>query len=169
MRPERSIEVRFMPKFFTLPRLLTAVCLALTVATGAVPAWAQSAQPAAAAAGFQVRIIEGTKGPAAKVDPRLGDLHRELEALHKDYNNFNLLTQTGMRLQVGQRNALKLPDGAELAISLLEIAAGPPLRVRHVVELPKSKSTRAVAPGGRTLDVRPFGDKLIIICTTVER
>lgn len=129
------------------------------------------AQPAAAAAsaGFSVRVIEGTKAAAPRVDPRLSDLRRELVSLHQDYNVFALVSEHALRLQVGQRNQIKLPDGAELALQLLEIVSGPPIRVRHVLELPKSKSTRSVAPGGRTLDVRAGAERLIIICTTVEK
>ena len=126
------------------------------------------AQPAASA-GFSVRIIEGTKGATAHVDPRLNDLRRELVSLHQEYNVFSLASEHALRLQVGQRSPISLPDGAELALQLLEIVAGPPIRVRHVLELPKSKSTRSVAPGGRTLDVRAGTARLIIICTTVEK
>ena len=152
---------------------LAMVAAALIAAAGtflAVPNSAD-AQPAAAAAsaGFSVRVIEGTKAAAARVDPRLNDLRRELVSLHQDYNVFSLVSEHALRLQVGQRNQIKLPDGADLALQLLEIVAGPPIRVRHVLELPKSKSTRSVAPGGRTLDVRAGTERLIIICTTVEK
>jgi hypothetical protein len=153
-------------------RVLRTVLTGWALAMAAVAATAQVAlaDPAAtASAGFQVRIIEGSKGPAAKVDPKLVDVRRELEALHHDFNTFSLLSEHGLRLHPGQRSTVQLPDGATLAIQLLELLAGPPLRVRHTVELPKSKSTRAVAPGGRTLDVRPMGSKIVIICTTIER
>ncbi|MBM4342682.1 MAG: hypothetical protein FJ100_04835 [Deltaproteobacteria bacterium] len=127
------------------------------------------ARAQAATAGFTVRVIEGSKAPAPKVDPKLADLKRELETLHQEFNTFALVGIHPMRLGVGQRQAVKLPDGAELALHLLELVAGPPLRVRHQLELPKSRTVRSVAPGGRTLDVRPWGDKLIIICTAVDR
>ncbi len=151
-----------------------AVAQASVVATALVaPALTASAQaqPAAAtaSAGFSVRIIEGTKAATARVDPRLNDLRRELVSLHQDYNAFALVSEHALRLQIGQRNQIKLPDGAELALQLLEIVAGPPIRVRHLLELPKSKSTRSVAPGGRTLDVRAGAERLIIICTAVEK
>lgn len=149
-----------------------AVALAALVALGLVGvalAPAQAEAQAQAAAGFSVRVIEGTRAATAKVDPRLSDLQRELGSLHHDYNVFSLVSTHNLRLQVGQRNQLKLPDGADMALQLLEIVQGPPLRVRHALELPKSKSIRSVAPGGRTLDVRAGTDRLIIICTTVEK
>ena len=145
-----------------------AFAIGATFLFGAGPASGQTPRQAANA-GFRVRIIEGSKAPAAKVDARLGDLRRELESLHHDYNVFSLVSDQAVRLTIGQRNATRLPDGSEMAIQLLEIVAGPPLRVRHQFELPKSRSVRAVAPGGRTLDVRPWADKLVIICTSVEK
>ncbi len=143
---------------------------ALTLGLACAMAWPPTAALAqAGTAGFTVRIIEGSKGPAPKVDPKLGDLKRELETLHQEFNSFLLVTDHPMRLAIGQRQAVKLPDGADLAVQLLELVAGPPPRVRHQVELPKSRTVRSVAPGGRTLDVRPWGDKLIIICTAVDK
>ncbi len=149
-----------------------AVALTALVALGlmgAALAPVQAQAQAQTAAGFSVRVIEGTRAATAKVDPRLSDLQRELGSLHQDYNVFSLVSTHNLRLQVGQRNQLKLPDGADMALQLLEIVQGPPLRVRHALELPKSKSIRSVAPGGRTLDVRAGTDRLIIICTTVEK
>lgn len=149
-----------------------AIALTALVAVGLVVAAlapAQAQAQAQAAAGFSVRVIEGTRAATAKVDPRLSDLQRELGSLHQDYNTFSLVSTHNLRLQVGQRNQLKLPDGADMALQLLEIVQGPPMRVRHALELPKSKSIRSVAPGGRTLDVRAGSDRLIIICTTVEK
>lgn len=155
------------PQRRTLFRLFLAALLAVAgLGWSAAPAQAQTA---ATAAGFSVRVIEGTRAASAKVDPRLSDLQRELASLHQEYNAFSLVSTHNLRLQVGQRNQLRLPDGAEMALQLLEILPGPPMRVRHALELPKSKSIRSVAPGGRTLDVRAGSDRLIIICTTVEK
>lgn len=157
---------------FAARRAATAVSVALAViwtSLGAAAAHAQSQAAPAAAAGFSVRVIEGTRAATAKVDPRLSDLQRELSSLHQDYNAFSLVSTHNLRLQVGQRTPVKLPDGADMAIQLLEIVQGPPMRVRHVLELPKSKSIRSVAPGGRTLDVRAGNDRLIIVCTSVEK
>lgn len=144
--------------------LLVAACFA-AFAGSVGTAWAQ----AAASAGFHVRIIEGAKGPAAKVDAKLQDLRRELETLHHEYNSFALVSEHSVRLNVGQRNAIRLPDGGELAISLLEIVAGPPQRIKHQFELAKSRTVRSVSPGGRTIDVRPWAEKLVIICTSVDK
>ena len=144
-----------------------ALVLSVLFASTALPALAQA--PVAANAGFRVRIIEGTKGGTARVDDRVSDLRRELEALHHDYNTFSLVSDHNLRINLGQRSAIKLPDGSDMAITLLELVAGPPMRVRHQLELPKSRTVRAVAPGGRTLDVRPWADKLVIICTSVEK
>lgn len=127
------------------------------------------AQSPADQASFEVRIIEGQRAAAPKNDPRLADLQRELAALQQGYNSFTLLGAQTLRLTANQRATVKLPDGADLAIQLLAVVPGPPVRVRHVFELPKSKTIRAVAPGGRTLDVRNGADRLIIICTTVQR
>ena len=141
----------------------------VSVVAGGLLAWTAPALAQAGTAGFTVRIVEGTKGPAPKVDPKLGDLKRELETLHQEFNSFALVGEHPVRLAVGARHALKLPDGADLALRLLELVAGPPPRVRHQLELPKSRTVRSVAPGGRTIDVRPWGDKLIIICTAVDK
>lgn len=146
----------------------------LLTVVGACLAAAVLSQPLAAhadggTAGFTIRIIEGSKGAAPKVDAKVADLKRELETLHQEFNSFSLVASHPLRLGVGQRQAVKLPDGAELAVQLLELVAGPPPRVRHQLELPKSRTVRSVAPGGRTLDVRPWGDKLIIICTAVDK
>jgi len=157
MRPTRPTRV---------PSWIAAVAVACAAAVPTV-ALAQAGQ--APSAGFRVRIIEGSKGGPPKVDPRLGDLKRELEVLHHDYNAFALVGDQNLRLGIGQRGTVKLPDGAEVAIQLIELVAGPPLRIRHQFELPRSRTVRAVAPGGRTLDVRPWADKLVIICTSVER
>ncbi len=147
-------------------RFAAQVVAACGVAWLAAPAVAQSP---ADQASFEVRIIEGQRAAAPKNDPRLADLQRELSALQQGYNAFSLLSAQTLRLTANQRAAVKLPDGAELGIQLLAVVAGPPVRVRHVFELPKSKTIRAVAPGGRTLDVRNGADRLIIICTTVLR
>lgn len=147
----------------------TAVRGAATCAAVALMASPGLAQSPAVNAGFDVRIIEGSRGAAPKVDARLGDLSRELSALQQGYNVFSLVSEQSLRLQLAQRGAVKLPDGADLGIQLLEITAGPPMRIRHSFELPKSKSIRSVAPGGRTLDVRAGAEKLVIICTTVHR
>jgi hypothetical protein len=145
---------------------VAAVCGAALL--GLWPAAARAQAPADHA-NFEVRIIEGVRAPAPKSDPRLTDLQRELAALQQGYNSFTLISAQTLHLTANQRAAVRLPDGADVAIQLLAVVPGPPMRVRHVFELPKSKTIRAVAPGGRTLDVRNGADRLIIICTTVQR
>ena len=150
-------------------RGLLAAVIGLASCFGLVGSATGWAQAPTASAGFVVRIIEGTKAAAPKVDAKLGDLRRELEVLHNEFNTFTLLGEHALRLTAGQRNTLKLPDGGEMALQMLEVVAGPPVRVRHALELPKSRTVRSVARGGRTLDVRPWADKLIIICTSVDK
>jgi len=117
---------------------------------------------------FSVTVIEASKGPGPKVDPRLGDLSRELQTFQKDYNQFTIVTQQALSLANGARGSVRLPDGAEFAITLLGFTPGPVLRARHQVEMPRMKMTRAMAPGGRTLDVVPAGDRMTIIATTLQ-
>lgn len=166
-RPGRWLR-HALPAAGLMLRLASLTLLLVGLASLAAPTTAL-AQPAPTSAGFAIRVIEGSKAPAPKVDPRLGDLKRELQTLHQQYNSFTLVSEQTLRLQTGARGAVRLPDGAEFAIHLLEFATAPVLRARHSVEFPGHRSTRSVAPGGRTLDVKPAGDKLLIICTTVER
>ncbi len=119
-------------------------------------------------ASFQVRVIEATKGTPS-VDPKLADLERELRSLHRDYARFTLIKTESQNLTTGTRGTLRLPNG-ELVIQFLGLSPDKAQRVRHRVEMPGMNATvRAVAPGGRTLDVLQLGDKLIIVATTVGR
>ena len=146
--------------------LVLALCMASTAA------WAQTPQPvptqAVERASFQVRVIEATKGPV-QVDPKLADLDRELRSLHRDYNHFTLLKTETQSLTTGTRGAVHLPNG-DLTIQFLGLSPDKVQRVRHRVEMPGMNATvRAVAPGGRTLDVLQVGEKLVIVATTVGR
>ncbi len=119
-------------------------------------------------ASFQVRVIEASKG-APQVDPKLGDLERELRSLHRDYAHFTLIKTETQNLTTGTRGTLRLPNG-ELVIQFLGLSPDKVQRVRHRVEMPGMNATvRAIAPGGRTLDVLQVGDKLVIVATTVGR
>lgn len=118
-------------------------------------------------AAFAVRLIEATHAPAASMDPRLNEIARELQAFQK-FNHFSIVGDQVLQLGTGARGALKLPDGREFAIQLLGFTPGKVQRARHIIEMPGMKMTRAVAPGGRTLDVVPGTDKLIIISTVVN-
>lgn len=119
-------------------------------------------------ASFQVRVIEASKG-APLVDPKLADLERELRSLHRDYAHFTLVKTETQNLTSGARGIVHLPNG-DLAIQFLGLSPDKAQRVRHRVEMPGMNATvRAVAPGGRTLDVLQVGDKLVIVATTVGR
>ena len=147
------------------------VFVLLVVALAAANVCAQTPQvPAQVAdrASFQVRVIEATKG-APLVDPKLADLDRELKSLHRDFARFTLLRSDTQNLVTGARGMVRLPNG-DFAIQFLGLSADKVQRVRHRVEMPGMNATvRAVAPGGRTIDVLQVGDKLVIIATTVGR
>ena len=142
---------------------------ALVVATGGASAQTpQVPTQVVERASFQVRVIEATK-VAPGVDPKLGDLDPELRSLHRDYTHFTLLKAENQSLTTGNRGIVKLPNG-DLAIQFLGLSPDKVQRVRHRVEMPGMNATvRAIAPGGRTLDVLQVGDKLIIVATTVGR
>ena len=150
-----------------------ALCglLALLLLSVAVEVCAQAPQlptPALERASFQVRVIEASKG-TPQVDAKLADLDRELRSLHRDYARFTLLKADTQNLTTGQRGTVHLPNG-DLSIQFLGLSADKVQRVRHRVEMPGMNATvRAVAPGGRTIDVLQVGDKLVIIATTVGR
>lgn len=153
----------FSPTFLVRLLLLTTAALVLLPVA---PVLANDAVPDRAS--FSVAVIEASKGPTARMDPRLGDLARELQTFQKDYNTFTVATQQVLQLAVNGRGAVRLPDGAEFAITLLGFTPGAVVRARHQVELPRTKMTRAMAPGGRTLDVVPAGERLTIIATSLK-
>ena len=152
---------------------LTALMTMLTTLGAVAPALAQTppvlpGAPVADHATFAVRVIEAQKG-AAQIDPKLADLDRELRALHRDYAKFTLLRTESLSLALNQRGLVRLPNG-DLAVQFLGSSGDKAQRVRHRVEMPGMNATvRAIAPGGRTLDVLQVGDKLIILATTVGR
>lgn len=122
---------------------------------------------------FQVRVIEATKGAGPQqpptLDPKLQDLERELRSLHRDFAHFALIKTETLNLSVGQRGNVSLPRG-DFAVQFAGISTDKARRVRHRVEMPGMNATvRAIAPGGRTLDVLQLGDKLVIVATTVGR
>jgi hypothetical protein len=155
----------------SLRRALQPLLLTLLLALTAAEVCAQTPQVPAQIvdrASFQVRVIEATKG-APQTDPKLADLDRELRSLHRDYTRFVLVKSETQNLVAGARGTVRLPNG-DLAIQFLGLSADKVQRVRHRVEMPGMNATvRAVAPGGRTIDVLQVGDKLVIIATTVGR
>lgn len=152
-------------------RTLSIRALVSVLLLGAVEAGAQTPQvptQVVERATFQVRVIEASKG-AALVDPKLADLDRELRSLHRDYAHFVLVKTETQNLTTGARGSVRLPNG-DLIIQFLGLSPDKVQRVRHRVEMPGMNATvRAVAPGGRTLDVLQVGDKLVIVATTVGR
>lgn len=143
------------------PRLLLTGCLLLLAPLYASAAMAQ-ADPGPTT--FTVRVIEASHGAAPAIDPSLQPILSELKHF-PDYNKFAVLRTEPLLLKLNQRGVVKLPDGAEFAITLLD---GPVGRVRHKVEMPHTRTTRSVAYGGRTLDVLPGSGKVTIVWTTVE-
>lgn len=113
---------------------------------------------------FTVRVIEASRAAAPSIDPSLQPISAELKHF-PDYNKFTVVRMEPLTLKLNQRGAVRLPDGAEFAITLLD---GPPGRVRHKVEMPRTVTTRSVAHGGRTLDVLPGTGKATIVWMTVE-
>ncbi len=159
-----------MSAMWSKTAVLRGALLALLLAATAAQAQTPPPVPTQAVerASFQVRVIEATKG-AASVDPKLADLERELRSLHRDYAHFALIKSDTQSLTTGTRGTVRLPNG-ELIIQFLGLSADKVQRVRHRVEMPGLNATvRAVAPGGRTLDVLQLGDKLVIVATTVGR
>lgn len=155
------------------PRFAGA-CLLFSIAVPAADACAQPAVPQPGAqvavehASFQVRVIEAVKG-APQMDPKLGDLERELRALHRDYGKFTLLRSETLNLTAGGRGTVRLPNG-DFAIQFVGVSGDKAQRLRHRVEMPGMNATvRSIAPGGRTLDVLQVADKLLILATSVGR
>ena len=80
-----------------------------------------------------------------------------------------LVKSETLNLTPGQRGTVALPNG-DFAVLFAGISADKARRVRHRVEMPGMNATvRAIAPGGRTLDVLQLGEKLVIVATTVGR
>lgn len=152
--------------------LAMALSALVSVATLALPlaAGAQSPAPAAAAdqASFVVRVVEASKGPAAKRDPRLGEMERELRPFEGRYNTFSLLAEQTFTLAPGKTGQVALPGGGAFILELMGFQTGKVRRVRYQVTTPGARQTRSVAPGGRTLDAIPNGARLTIVSTTVR-
>jgi len=127
-----------------------------------------ASRPAAAHTEFHVRIIAATKADKDQIDPRLRSIERELHVFKKDWNSFAVVRDVKVALEPNQSESFELPDRTPYKITMVGIAADRPGRVRYIVEMPGFKTTRVVAPGGRTLDAAPRRDKLYIVATTVH-
>ncbi|MSP90216.1 MAG: hypothetical protein EXR79_00185 [Myxococcales bacterium] len=148
--------------------LVGAAALLATLAVGWAPmaVWAQTAPQRAVLA---VRVIGASKAPAARVDPRLRDIERELKAFQSDFNEFTLVREQQLSLDVGMRGVVKLTDGADFVVTFLGLTPGPAARARCKVETPRNVQTLTMAIGGRTLDILPAGDRATIVSTSYER
>jgi hypothetical protein len=124
--------------------------------------------PTAEQATFVVRVIEAARAPTAKVDERLIEMRAELRPFEGRYNTFTLIGEQTFTLALGKSAQAALPGGASFGVQLLGFQPGKVRRVRYQVTSPGARSTRSVAPGGRTLDAIPNGEKLTIVSTTVR-
>ncbi len=149
-------------------RIFVALLLCFS-AIVALPLHAQVPAPSADRAAFSVLVIEATKAPVPRIDPRLNDLKTQLAALHRDFNVFSLVREQTLTLATGGRGVVKLLGTAEFSIEFLGFTPGNVQRARHKVTMPGVTMTRSVAPGGRTLDVVPGSDRLTVIATTVGK
>ncbi len=126
------------------------------------------AAPATPSAVFLVRVIEASKGATARMDPRLSAMQREFRPFLGQYNQFALIRDQTLRLNLNQAGGVALPTGKRFGLTMLGFTAGKVRRIRYEVQMPRTRMKRSVAPGARTLDVIRNGAKLTIISTTVR-
>ncbi len=136
-----------------------AATLTLLLAGAAVAA------PPPAKASFHVQVIEASKGKTPKIDPRLNAISRQLKPFKGQFNQFMLVREQTLGLQLRQSGKVALPGGAFFGVTMLGRAGG---RVRYEIQMPNSRMKRSVAPGARTLDVSRNGAKLTIVSTAVR-
>lgn len=139
--------------------------LATVVAVCSMACVVHAAPPAASKkqAVFAMSVISASKGASPKMDPRLLKMARALKPFQGQYNQFQLVRQTELKLTALQSGALTLPGGKTFKLKLLEFTATK--RIRYEVEMPHTKMKRSVAPGARTLDALRHGPGLTIIST----
>jgi hypothetical protein len=109
-----------------LRRSLTCALLACLVAG-----------PVAAAADtpVHVRVIKGSRNGPAKVDPELESLKRQLSSLA--YVRWELASDESKTLVKGKTDYVKLPDGDQVALTMMEES---PTKVTFEVVLVSRKS-----------------------------
>jgi hypothetical protein len=89
----------------------TPAALALAAALlGALPAAAAAQVP------VRVRVIQGSRQGPARVDPRLGDLKRQLSALA--YVRWEQVSEKRLELAQGKVEFVAIPGGDEAAVTL---------------------------------------------------
>ena len=141
---------------------LTGVLLLVGVTT------AQADPPAQTKANFAIRVIKAEKGPTPKIDPRLQKMTRDLKPFQGQYNQFSLVIERVLKLAVNEQGAVALPGKKQFSIKMLGFTNARARRIRYQVQMPHTKMTRSVAPGGRTLDASHNGAALTIVSTTVR-
>ena len=138
------------------------------IAAGSTHQARRVAAPAKASAVFLVRVIEASKGPSPRMDPRLAAMQREFRPFLGQYNQFTLIRDQTLRLNLNQAGNVALPTGKRFGLTMLGFTTGKVRRIRYEVQMPRTRMKRSVAPGTRTLDVIRNGAKLTIISTTVR-
>ena len=143
---------------------------ALTVfAQAPAPAPAPAPATAPSHANFSIQVIEASKSEHPHLDPRLASMKRHLKPFKGQYNRFALLKDKALKLKLNATDGVDLPGKkGRFALTLLGFTAGRVQRVRYQVQMPRTRMKRAVAKGGRTLDVIRSGDKLIIVSTVIR-
>ncbi len=151
-----------------------ALIVALLTTLLAPTAWAAPPSPSADAppaleqATFVVRIIEASRVGSPAVDARLGDMRHELRPFEGRYNQFTLIGEQVHTLAIDKIAQTTLPGKSLFTLQFLGFQSGKVRRVRYLASSAGARSTRSVAPGGRTLDAIPNGEKLTIVSTTVR-
>jgi hypothetical protein len=90
----------------------------LRAATVAVGLAAALPSPAAAGIPVRVRILKGSRQGPPAIDPRLGDLSAQLG--HLAYVRWDQVGESQSDMDFGKPWQLRLPDGSELKLTLLE-------------------------------------------------
>lgn len=156
-----------MTHFRTLLRSRRAALATLLLAASFGPRAALAADAQPASASLEVTVVEGSKGEAVKMDPKLEPLRKELEKL-APFRVFRLLNTSVLSLSPGQKQPVKLPDGSQADVQVTEIVSGPPYKVRYALTLPGSRQSRVAARGARFVDVLPAGDKVWVVSIAVQ-
>ncbi len=144
--------------------------LIMGTAIAATAAFAQAPAPPPTQATFAIQVIEASKGDAARLDPRLASMKKHLRPFKGQYNRFELRKARVLKLKLNATDGVDLPGKKKgrFALTLIGFTTGKVRRVRYQVEMPRTRMKRAVAKGGRTLDVIRSGEKLIIVSTVIR-
>ncbi|HAN32868.1 MAG TPA: hypothetical protein DCQ06_14835 [Myxococcales bacterium] len=150
-------------------RSSVALCALLLCVWSADVQAAPPADPAIKTkANFSIHVITAVKGDAPKIDPRLAKMARDLKPFQGQYNQFSLVVTRVLSLAVNEHGQVDLPGSKHFKIKMLNFVQSRARRIRYQVQMPHTKMTRSVAPGGRTLDATHNGSALTIVSTTVR-